>query len=166
MPSKSVESQLTVIVRAYNVSITHGINPEAVKKNPDPDEPAYKFGTDLELITEVLEPKEQRGYQLKLDVFGDEPHRDLFQSKVEDWLLRASRNKGATYTEPTSIGHIGRSRKKTMEGLVNMPSHITNNLLSTLKLGRELFLIINTEKSNGNRSISNLTIQHIPPIHQ
>jgi hypothetical protein len=74
MARELVASTLVAKVKFFNMSLHHGINNNAIKEEPLPDVPAYKSYTYLKLTTEILEPKEQKGYTLIMERDGDESH--------------------------------------------------------------------------------------------
>ena len=112
MPTKIVDSQLVAVINDFNVSVAHSINYKSHQKESDLDTPVYDSYTCIKLITDVIKPSEQKGYQLKLELSGDEPHAEQFKSKLEDWRNSPIKENAEKYIPPSSIGCIGRSRKK------------------------------------------------------
>jgi hypothetical protein len=163
MPNRRVKSNLIAVVNDFNITISHRVNYKVHEKNPDKEELVFDFGTSIELVAEILQPKEQKGYQLKLELHGVNLNEAKMQSKLEDWRNWTSKNQDNMYIPPLSIGNIGRSRKKVLDGFLYLPKSIVSDILATLQIDKKLYIEIIAEKTNGSRFIHDLSIQHSEP---
>lgn len=85
------------------------------------------------------------------------PYNRKYDSTLEDWGYMKWKDveNGLSF----SIGHIGRSRNKIMEGYLQVPPTFITHSLASLQLGKAMYLTIEAEKENGTRHVNSCSLR-------
>ena len=156
---KKVDSPIQAQIIDFDVHIEHSYHPNPHSEEAYPSDPAYGSYTSLTLISKIFSPKEHEGYTLNLEMVGEPigPYNRKYDSTLEDWDYMKWKNDEDGL--PSSIGYIGRSRNKIMEGYLQVPQTLITHSLAALQLGKKLYLAIEAEKKNGTRHVHSCSLR-------
>lgn len=159
---EKVDSPIQAQIIDFDIVIEHGLNQSPNHEDSSPNDAAYDYSTSVTLICEILTPKEHQGYTLELELCATDigPYTRKYTPTLDEWQNLKRTSDDDYYILPPSIGYIGRSRNKRMEGFLQVAPRVVSDLLTTFQLNKKLYINIKARKENGSRSVDRISINH------